>query len=102
MFRKIDKLQSEIDHLLELCDETNGSEEDEYTDLGVMILKAQDGVLELQEFARMEKWLSEDRKAVRYYVDFQLLTAQLHEYFRKGWLGRLVDLVKAHLISGSV
>jgi hypothetical protein len=102
MRRKIDRLQEEIDRLLDLCNEACDLEEDVYVDLGVMILKSQDGVLEPHEFSRMEKWLFEDRQALRYYVDFQLLTAQLHEYFSKSWLARLVDSVKSRLVPGVV
>lgn len=100
MNRKIDKIQEEIDQLLDLCDSGKDAEYDEYEDLGVMILKAQDGVLEEEEFGRMEKWLTQDHQALWYYVDFQLLTVQLHEYFSKSWFGRLIDSVKTKLVPG--
>lgn len=100
MNRKIDKLQEEIDQLLDLCDSGKDAEYDEYEALGVMVLQAQDGVLESGEFDRMEKWITQDKQALRYYVDFQLLTVQLHEYFSKGWFGRMIDSLKTRLVPG--
>lgn len=49
--------------------------------LGVMLLKAQDGVLEERYLRRMEKWLLCDKVAMQYYIDFQSLTALLTMHF---------------------
>ena len=81
-----------VNSLLGLCKESttkDSPEEDafsvqdgQYERLGTMILKAQDGVLEERYLLRMEKWLLCDEAALRYYVDFQALTALLRSHFR--------------------
>ena len=89
--RQIEKLQKMVNNLLGLCAEskTEGTWEDaeplpqdsRYERLGVMLLKAQDGVLEDRYLLRMEKWLLCDEKALRYHVDFQSLAAMLRVHF---------------------
>ncbi|HRS70444.1 MAG TPA: hypothetical protein P5175_01210 [Anaerohalosphaeraceae bacterium] len=100
MFQMIDKLQKVVNSLLGLCEEGGAgvSEEDivspeyhKYEPLGIMILKMQDGVLEKRYFLRMEKWLLCDPAAVEYYIDFQMLTALLHEHFNKSRLEKIAD-----------
>lgn len=91
MFHRIEKLQKMVNHLLGLCadggadvapeDPSLSPEEKKQERLGVMLLQMQDGELERRYVLRMEKWLSSDPKALRYYVDFQSLTAMLHIHF---------------------
>jgi hypothetical protein len=91
MLRQIEKLQKMVNHLLGLCADSGADvvhddyslspEEKKYERLGVMVLKAQDGVLEPRYILRMEKWLTCDPKALQYYVDFQSLTAMLYIHF---------------------
>jgi len=91
MFKKIGKLQKMVNSLLGLCadsraDEVFGDlrqtpEDTKRERLGVLILKIQDGVLEERDLRRMEKWLSSDPQTLRYYVDFQFLTAALYFHF---------------------
>ncbi len=107
MFRKIDKLQSEIDGMVNLCaeagainnEESTTAEDKKHERLGVMILKAQDGVLEKRYFLRMQKWLSCDQNALEYYVEFQNLTTLLHQHFNKNWLHRILDFLKTNVMS---
>jgi len=51
--------------------------------LGEMILKLQDGEFEERYFLRMQKWLMCDEKALRYYVEFMQLCAELYITFNK-------------------
>lgn len=55
----------------------------EYQRLGEMILKMQDGVLEQKYMSRLGKWLSCDEKALRYYVEFNQLSALLRSFYGK-------------------
>ncbi|MHC4928643.1 MAG: hypothetical protein ACYSOQ_09485 [Planctomycetota bacterium] len=97
VYRQIEKLQKMVNSLLGLCAEGKAEAALEDTDLftqdiryerlGVLVLKAQDGVLEDRYLKRMEKWLLCDEVAMQYYVDFQSLTAMLSNHFNPGrWL----------------
>ena len=90
MLEEFDNIQSEINKLNRLCQESLGSAfESEPTDpkarrwerLGVFILKLLDGVLERRYVLRLEKWLLSDAEARQYYVDFMHLTTLLHFYY---------------------
>ena len=90
IYRQIEKLQKVVNGLLGLCGGAGDKAESEAVDLprisrqeqlGIMILKAQDGVLEDRYLRRMEKWLLCDQVAMRYYVDFQSLSAMLSMHF---------------------
>jgi hypothetical protein len=90
MFEEIDGIQSEINKLNRLCDDSLGAafasepaddKTRRWERLGVFILKLLDGVLERRYILRLEKWLLADAEARRYYVDFMLLTALLHLYY---------------------
>ena len=91
VYRQIEKLQKLVNSLLGLCAEGKADaaledtdlfpQDSRYERLGVMLLKAQDGVLESRYLQRMEKWLLCDEDAMRYYVDFQSLTAMLSTHF---------------------
>ena len=80
-----------VDNLLGICFEGGtdavvddgplDSEAKKEERLGVLLLKAQDDVLENRYLLRMQKWLLCDENALRYYVDFQHLTALLHFHF---------------------
>jgi hypothetical protein len=97
MFRKVDKLQNDVDELLDLCNDSDDTEQSEYQELGEMILKAQDGELGKRGFKKMERQLTKDEEALRYYIDFQLLTAMLREHFDKDWLRRITDAFKEYV-----
>ena len=104
MHDEIDKLQQEVDELVDLCADSGAGdlmeeysptdEEKKYERLGVMILKMQDGVLEKRYFLRMEKWLLADSEALRYYVDFQQLSAVLYDHFNKSRFRKVLDFIK--------
>ncbi len=89
--RQIEKLQKMVNNLLGLCaggrteaalkDTDLFPQDSRYERLGIMLLKAHDGALEDRYFLRMEKWLLCDEAALRYYVDFQSLTAMLSMHF---------------------
>jgi hypothetical protein len=91
MFKKIEKLQKMVNNLLGLCAESGADvmleeypvtiEDKKNERLGVMLLKLQDGDLEERYQHRMEKWLACDPNALRYYVDFQQLSALLYLHF---------------------
>jgi hypothetical protein len=79
-----------VKYLLGLCtqagagpvsDQAFESGEDTYESLSVMILKAQDGALSQRRCIEMNRWLMNDTEAVRYYIDFQQLTALLYFHF---------------------
>ena len=53
----------------------------EYQRLGEMILKMQDGHLEQRYISRLGKWLSCDELALRYYVEFNQLSAMLRIFY---------------------
>lgn len=103
--RQIEKLQKMVNNLLGLCaegkteaalEEADLSPQDSrYERLGTMLLKLQDGVLEDRYLLRMEKWLLCDKAAMRYYVDFQSLTAMLHVHFNEKKLSKMMDFTKA-------
>ncbi len=102
MLGKIDKLQSEVDDLLGLCAEAGGVDdpsvlglqENKQLRLGVMILKMQDGDLEPRYVQRLGKWLGCDEQALRYYVDFQGITAMLSCHFNKSKFRTMLDFIK--------
>lgn len=94
MFHQIEKLQKAVNNLLGFLtpNETDtvpdvppvSLEEKKNERLGILILKAQEGELEHRYLLRMEKWLLSDPQALRYYVDFQSLTAMLYLHFNPG------------------
>jgi len=104
LHRQIDKLQKMVDNLLGFCAEGKTEAALEEADLspldsgherlGTMFLKLQDGALEDRYLLRMEKWLLCDEAAIRYYVDFQNLTAMLHLHFNKNKFGKIPDFAK--------
>lgn len=100
MFHKINKLQNDVDEMLDLCAETD-EESTEYQDLGVTILKAQDGELGKRAFKKLQKLLTSDNEALRYYIDFQMLTAMLRDHFDKGRIDRILNTLKEQVAVGS-
>ena len=102
--RQIEKLQNMVNNLLGLCAETGAettqeeadlsSENTQHERLGVMLLQLQDGLLKERYVRRMEKWLLCDKDALRYYVDFQNLTALLHMHFNENKFGKMLDFTK--------
>lgn len=93
MFRKVNKLQFDVDELLALWPEMDQQTQTEYQQLGEMILKAQDGALNKRGLKRMERLFRNDEGALRYYVDFQMLTVLLHEYFGDHRVAELQNLL---------
>lgn len=101
MFRQVEKLQKAVNNLLGLCTEAGDKavqkdgdlspEDSRHERLGVMLLQVQDGVLEERYFRRMEKWLLCDEAAMRYYIDFQSLTAMLQMHFNENKFGKMLD-----------
>ena len=106
--RQIEKLQKMVNNLLGLCADSKTeaaledtylfSQDSRYERLGVMVLKAQDGMLEDRYFLRMEKWLLCDEEALRYYVDFQNLTALLYINFNEDKFREMPDFKKTALV----
>ena len=104
LHRQIDKLQKVVNDLLGFCagDKTEAALEkvdlsppdSQHEQLGIMLLKLQDGALEDRYLLRMEKWLLCDEAAMRYYVDFQSLTAMLHFHFNENKLGKMLDFTR--------
>lgn len=88
MLRQIEKIQKMVNSLLGHCCEAGAdvapnpsSQEDKYEDLGVMILKAQDGDLPQRSIIEMNRWIMNDTSVLDYYVDFQHMTALLKTHF---------------------
>lgn len=102
MLRKVEKLQSEVDGLLNLCAEAGGIADHEVFGpeakkqerLGVLILKMQDGDLEQRYIRRFEKWLRCDEQALCYYIDFQSISAMLYSHYNKSKFSRMLDFLK--------
>ena len=104
MHREIDKLQKEVDHLLEMCaeggadelvqDDAPTAQDKKHERLGVMVLKMQDGQLDQRYFLRFEKWLLADPDALHYYIDFQNLSALLHIHYNKSRFSKMIDSIK--------
>lgn len=93
---EIDKMQSDIDQMLNLCEEVTQAPQAEYEELGMLILRAQDGELDETGFQQLEKRLTKDKKALAYYTDFQWLTAVMYEQFGNHRLGRMIDAIFNH------
>ena len=55
----------------------------EHERLGALILKMQDGLLEQKSVFRFGKWLECDKKALRYYIEFNQLSAALRSIYDK-------------------
>ena len=91
MFHKIDKIQNLVNSLLDLCSDAGAEvpsdssscdgREQKYEDLGVMILKAQDGDLSHRSMRELQRWMANDSQALRHYIDFQHLSVMLRFYF---------------------
>lgn len=103
MLRKIDKLQADVDDLLDLCAEAGGEFEPtgrrtiRQQRLYVMGLKMQDGNLCSRHIHRFGKWLSCDRQALADYVEFQQLTVLLYEYYNPGRFRKFLNFMKSCL-----
>ena len=102
MFHKINKLQSDVDELLDLCGDAAETESgsDDFEEMGVMILKAQDGSLGRRAIKRLSRWISGDNRALRYYVDFQSLTVLLYQHFGNDKQIRMPDILSRHVADG--
>jgi hypothetical protein len=57
--------------------------EDQQQELSVMILKMQENELPQKSFSRLEKQLSNDRRALKFYVEFTQICACLRSVFSK-------------------
>jgi len=91
--KKIDKLQSDIDEMLDLCEKADNTSENAYEELGILILRAQDGELDRQGYKKLEKQLTENDLSLGYYVDFQLLSALLHEENDNHRIHRMMNII---------
>jgi len=100
--RKIEKIQSDIDQMLDLFAEADNTPENEYEQLGVMILMAQEGDLDKRGYRKLEKRLSEDSHSLRYYVDFQFPTAMLYQEYANGHIRKMMDTILNHAAAHSV
>jgi len=70
------------------------SQDRDYQRLGEMILKMQDGVLEHKYVSRLGKWLSCDERALKYYVEFNQLSAMLRSLYSKKQITEEISLAK--------
>jgi hypothetical protein len=59
------------------------SEHDEFEELGELIVRFQDGVIDPKQFNRLQEWLLSDKKALEYYVDYTWLYAGLNILLNK-------------------
>ena len=102
VFRQIEKVQKTVNYLLGLCtrnqfEETQpdepplSSEEKKHLRLGIMILKAQDGLLEQRCMLRLGKWLQCDDEALRFYLEFQTMTALLYLHFNENKIAQRMN-----------
>jgi hypothetical protein len=95
--RKIEHIAAKIRDLARMIDRSVGKDEiSEYSggdiackelpeaqqqELGVMILKMQDDELEQKGFSKLESWLVDDRRALRFYIEFTRMCANLRTMF---------------------
>ena len=93
---EIDKMQSDINQLLDLCAETNQPAGTDNQELGELILMAQDDDLDEKGYKLLEKRLTEDNESLEYYVDFQWLTVMLAEEYGNRLVLKMVDTISAH------
>ena len=88
MFRQIEKIQKMVNSLLGHCARAGADitpppvSQDKYEDLGIMILQAQNGDLPHRSQVELNRWLLNDDRAFRYFIDFQQLTAMLYMHFK--------------------
>jgi hypothetical protein len=66
------------------CD--TGETEKWELDLGMLILRLQDGDIEKKEFEKLQKQILTDARASRYYVEIMHLCAGLHLLLNKKWI----------------
>ena len=81
-------LYNVLDHNLENRDhqdhediwpwEPADNDHDEYLKLGKWILEMQDGQISKHNFQKLQDWLLRDAEAIKYYVEFMLISAGLH------------------------
>lgn len=97
MEKKVNQIQKEVDDLIRLCADAGVGpddswiELDKYAKLGYLVLKLQDEDLEREHIDLLEEWLSSDREALEYYIEFQNLNAMLYSYFNKDREKRLLE-----------
>ena len=56
---------------------------DEYEELGELILRFQDGVINQKQFNHLQAWILRDKKALEYYVECAWLFAGLNILLNK-------------------
>ena len=78
--KKTDESQS---HLFGVTPQKSSRQDLEYQRLAVMILKMQDGLLEQRYVSRLGKWMSSDEKALKFYVEFNQMSAMLRQIYGK-------------------
>lgn len=78
--KKTDESQS---HLFGVEPPKRSRQELEYQRLGEMILKMQDGLLEQRYVSRLGKWILSDEKALKFYIEFNQLSAMLRQTYGK-------------------
>lgn len=69
------------DPISELFD--TGSEYDEFEELGELILRFQDGVIDKKQLKHLQDWLLSDKRALEYYVESAFLYAGLNALLNK-------------------
>jgi len=108
MHEQVDKIQKEIDELVRLCAE-NGAEalqealgEDKFAKLGFLLLKMQEDDLEDRQFEALQRWLRSDEEALRFYIDFQTLSAMLYSHFDAERPKALLEQIKDALSARNI
>ena len=102
--RKIGQITDKIKDMVNMIDmsvagDKPGREElteDQQQELGVMILKMHDNELEQKGCSRLQKWLTTDRRALRFYVDFTQMCASLRNLFGKTQAQPEKPMAKTH------
>jgi len=70
-------------HLFGVKSKKRSRQDLEYQRLAEMILKMQDGLLEQRYVLRLGKWILSDEKALKYYIEFNQLSAMLRQIYGK-------------------
>jgi hypothetical protein len=108
MHEKIDEIQRQVDELIGLCAEAGADPKDDILlrrdrseRLGYLILKLQDGQFKEHQLRSLERRLLRHADAMQYYVEFQMLTALLREYYHPERQERILEKMKEAMLSES-
>ena len=82
--RKIEHITGKIKDMVNIIDTPDKPlTASQQQKLGIMILKLQDHELEQTQFSRLQEWIINDRRALRFFVEFAQISESLRGMFTK-------------------